>query len=128
MPAMTDWSRSTPLSCCAAVLGEDRGEHLEGERVVERVGAEPRDPGDLRRVADDVHRQLLAVPGLGEVEARRRRRGATRSASGPLPFGLGGAVGSVLRQLQPAGPGQVDHQVQAVDVQVEELPVPARRP
>ena len=117
-------------------------QRLVGERALElpaAAGHEPRRtsrgrrrsasgpsraiPGTSRRRPDDVDGQPLAGALLGEVEAvavvevhaqrertlaRLRRRGR-----------------QVLAPVQPAGPRQVDDEVQAGDVEVEELAVPA---
>ena len=120
MPAMTDWFRSTPLSWHAALALEDAGEVLERQR--ERIGPEPRDPRHLGRVADDIHGELLLRARLGQVEP-----GAvvqhTRSAIGPFP-GRTSAGRLLLSPPQPPGPRQVDHQVDALRRDVQELPVP----
>ena len=69
-------------------------------------------PGTSRGSLDDVDREPLLGAGLGEVEAGRRRRGRTRSAMrSPCPAAAR-CVGSCVGPAQPAGPRQVEHQVQ----------------
>ena len=68
MPAIVPWCRSTPLTWARAGLLQDRGERLDGERVVERVGAEAGHAGDVLGVVDDVDRQALLGARLGDVE------------------------------------------------------------
>ncbi len=101
---------------------EQRGEGVEGERVGERVGPEPRDPGHLGRVGHDVCRQALAGPRLGQVEAATGRQAD--------PHGDRRLVGAqrgtrhLVIPAKPAGLGEVKDQVQPVAVDVDELAVP----
>ena len=125
MPAMTDWSRSTPLSCsrpCSAriaastsgVNASSSGSGPSRAMPGTSAGSRTTYTASFLRVPASVRSKPGAVV---EVDAQRERALAVR-------------LGRRRRQrgppLQPAGPGQVDHQVQAVHVQVEELPVPAR--
>jgi len=79
--------------------------------------------GHLGRVADDVDGQAFLGAGFGEVKTRVVVEDDPQ-CEGPAPrpgqsgrlFGLPG---------QPPCPGEMDHQVQAADVEVEELAAPA---
>jgi hypothetical protein len=88
------------------------------------VGAEPRDTRDFGRRTDDVDGQPLAGALLGQIEAvavvqvhPQRERPLAR---------LGRRGRQAGAPVQPAGPGQMDDEVHARDVEVEELAVPAR--
>ena len=47
MPAIVDCERSTPLTWARPAACRMLAEHVDGERVVERVGAEPLDARHL---------------------------------------------------------------------------------
>ena len=95
---------------------------------LERVGPEARDALDLLRVADDVDRQALAGAGLGDVEARLDVEVGVVDdhARGQrvLAVGSRGQRRHLVAPADPARPGEVDDQVDAARVDVEELAVP----
>jgi hypothetical protein len=100
MPASTSWSVSTPLSW--------------PRRLRTRVAN--------GRIAHQIGGELLLGALLGEVEAGpvveahpQRDRTLAR---------LGRGRGDRVAVVQPAGPGQVDDQVQVAGDDVEELPEP----
>ncbi|SBS74253.1 hypothetical protein MIPYR_60026 [uncultured Microbacterium sp.] len=98
-------------------------EHVAGEGLVERVGAEAGDAGDVLRVAGRVHGQRFLRAGLGEVEAR-----AVVEADPQRDGRLAGAD-ERGRQLvvppQPSGLGEVEDEVDAgIRREVDELAVP----
>ena len=101
MPAMTDWSRSSPLSWVRACVCRISASASAVEVVRQRVRTEPGDARHLGRIAHDVDRELLGVrPRSGRSPDPSSR--CTRSAIGPLP-GLSGVVGSSSRhRSQPA--------------------------
>ena len=113
MPAMVLWSRSTPLSWARPAALEDARGARRGEVVGQRVGSEAGDArarraGRGRRTP----RGSCWVPGLGEVEAgavvEHDPRGQRRLAAGP-----GRHRRHLVAPAHPAGPGQVEDQVQA---------------
>ena len=99
--------------------GKDRREALEGEVVGEWVRAERLDAGDVGDRVDDVCREPLACPGLGEVEARAVVQPDTKGdrrlarANHRLWQGIG--------PPQPTGAGQMEDQVRSATVDVDEL-------
>ena len=126
MPAMTFWSRSTPL-IWVRLPADDALERVHGEVGVERVGPEGGDPGHLVRIFRDQYTaRRFCVPASVRSNPASPSSSAsrTRTASGPLPGRTGLAPEQVVAPAQPARPGQVDDQVQAVAVEVEELAVP----
>ena len=127
MPAITVWSVKAPLIW--ARCSRSRSRELRGVDR-QRVRSEAGDAGHLGGIADEIDGEPLLGAGLGEVEAARRAAvelGARcrRSASGPLP-GRGGRGRQAVAPLQPAGPRQVNDQVQPIDVEIQELAVAAR--
>ena len=123
MPAMMPWSRSTPLICVRRPASRPASVSMV-KSAASGSGAEGGDAGHLGRVADQVDGQALLGPLLGQVEPGavvepqpERQRALAR---------LGRRRGQVVAPAQPAGPGQVRDQVQAlVGGQVQELAVPA---
>ncbi len=102
---------------------EQAGQGLHGEGRIERVGSEPGHSGNLCRVAHHRDGQALARALLGEVEAAAPVEvHAQRERS---PARLGRSRGELVAPPQPSGPGEVHHQVQPADVEVQELPAPS---
>ncbi|BBJ38844.1 hypothetical protein SSPO_015620 [Streptomyces antimycoticus] len=110
-----------------AYAAQQPGERLQGEGVVERVRAQPGDAGDLLRVADHVHREPLARPGLGEVEPGALRTGQQQPQRERALAGARRGLGESVPPAQPARLGEVDDQMGAVGGQVEELAVAGHR-
>ncbi|MDT4864058.1 hypothetical protein FQZ97_988030 [compost metagenome] len=116
------------LELLAAGVGEDAGEPLGGEVVGERVGAEAGDAGDVERVADQVERQGLLGAGLGDVETGGDAVALVEDdAHGERGLGAGARRqrGDLVLPAHPAGAREVEHQVQAAGLDVEELAVAA---
>ena len=111
------------MSCLRPSRSEDLGEPVDREVVGERVRSEAGDPGDVLRVADDVRRQALAGAGLGDVEA-----GLVVEDDAEGERRLGARLRRDRRHLvapaHPAGAGEVQDQVEAGRLDVEELAVP----
>ena len=86
-----------------ARLRQDVAEHVDGELLGERIRPQPGDALHVGGVADDVQRQALARPRLGDVEPGRRCPSTIRAASGDLLLGRGGSAGtSSFQRTQPA--------------------------
>src|SRR6185503_9628342 len=84
--------------------------------------AEPRHSGHVGRVTDDVDGQRLLRARLGEVQAGavvEGKPGRERALARTWRRG-----GHLVTPADPAAAGQVDHEVQVVDGDVEELAVP----
>src|SRR3569833_1725556 len=95
---------------------------LDAEPNRERVGPERLDARDVLRVTYGIHRQPLLRAGLGEVEAAVALQ---MHAQGERPLaGPRRRRRQLVLPAQPARTGQVDDQVQAVHVEIEELSVP----
>ena len=105
MPAIVPWWRSTPLTWARpAVAARIPASTSIVNVVVERVRARGvAMPGTSSGSRTTYSGEALLGAGLGDVEARTRRRGRTRAASGDLLLGFGGSVGTSSRQrTQPA--------------------------
>ena len=116
------------LDLLATLALEDLLEHLEGEVVGERVGAEP---GDARRPPAGRGRRRSpgsSGAGLGDVEAGPGLEVGVvdddAGGEGVLAAGPGGQRRHLVAPADPAGPGEVDDEVQPAGVDVEELAVP----
>ena len=68
MPAMLLWQPEHALDLGPPRPLQDLAEHVDREVLGQGIGAEAGDALDLGGVADDVQRQALAGPGLGDVE------------------------------------------------------------
>ena len=120
---MTDWSRSRPLSwvrACSSRIAENTSTVNSG---ASGSGPSRAIPATCWGSWTTYTASFFCVPCSVRSNPDPSSR-CTRSASGPLP-GPTGVEGSCSRQCSQPARARWTIEVQAVDVQVEELPEPA---
>ena len=123
MPAIVPWWRSTPLTWERPAAARIAAERLDGEVVAQRVGAERGDAGHVLGASYDVGGEALLGAGLGDVEPAAVVEHDAQRERPTCDPARGGSRRHLVAPADPAGPGEVDHEVQAGGVDVEELAV-----
>ena len=140
IPAIRDWSRSTPLIWERPAAARISWNEL-GREVLEGIRAEAGHRRHVRGVAHDVDGQPLLGARLGDVHGGDRRsrwlpvgpagvarrehdaQGQRRTRAPPRPASAerGGRGGRVVAPAGPSGPGQVDDHVQRLTLGIDQL-------
>ena len=123
MPAMLLWWRSTPLIWARPALSRIERSTSMVKSSASGSGPSRAMPSTSAGSRTTYSARLLRVPA--SVMSRPAPLSSTiRAASGDLLFGSGGQRRHLVLPAHPARAGEVQHQVGAGDVDVEELAVP----
>ena len=129
-PAMNSWSRSRPLIWVRRPASSSR-KRSRVKSSASGSGPEPRDRRAPRPGRGRCRPRATSWCRPRSGRSPTRRRACTRRAIGDLP-GRSDGGRQLVGPAQPAGPSEVEDEVRAVDVEVEELAVPVdavdRRP
>ena len=113
MPGDVALQTQHALDLRAPGLLQDPAEHVDGEVLGERIGAESGDALDVGGVADDVQRQALAGPGLGDVEPGAVVQHDRAPPAATCCWAAAGSCRHLVLPAHPAGAREVQHEVGA---------------
>ena len=124
MPAMVPWWRSTPLICARPASCRIAPSTSMVKSSASGSGPSRAMPSHVGGSRTTYSARLLRVPASVMSRPRAVSSSTIRAASGDLLFGLGGQRRHLVLPADPAGAGEVQHEVGPGDVDVEELAVP----